>query len=87
MSCDDNCKLLLDATNPFSSGTPVSPTTIAYSYSWTQWRNYFHENVAEGINDQHISDWIPLVKGESYYIEGQHIQWSGLEHFTVSLEI
>ncbi len=60
---------------------------IAYRYSWGQWRAYFHANGAEGINEKHISDWIPLLKGESYYIEGQHIQGSGGEHFTVSVEI
>lgn len=73
MSCDDACRLLLDSVNPFSSGTPTSPTLIAYRNSWTQWRNYFHQNGADGTDEVHISEWISLVEGESYYIEGQHM--------------
>jgi len=90
ISCDDACKLLLDAVNPLSSGTPASPSVIAYRYYWTQWRNYFYQNGvngAEGSDEVHISEWVSLVEGESYYIEGQHIQYSGGEHFTVSVEI
>ena len=34
-----------------------------------------------------MSEWIALTAGEYYYMEGQHIQGSGGDHFTVSVEI
>ena len=61
ISCDDMCRLLLDAANPFSSGTPPIPTIIATRGTWTSWRNYFHDVNSEGINQSHKSEWISLV--------------------------
>ena len=36
--------------------------------------------------NQYISDWVALTKGEFYKIEGYMIEWSSDDHFTVSVE-
>jgi len=36
---------------------------------------------------KHISDWISLEAGQSYYILGKYGEWTSMEHFTVSVEI
>jgi hypothetical protein len=85
LSCDDICQLLLDSVNPFvpgSASTP-QPTQIAYRNYASNWRSYFYAN----YDDKHISDWISLQEGSSYYISGQTGEWGGNEHFTVSVEV
>jgi hypothetical protein len=42
-----------------------------------------------GVEDlgRHMSDWVNLTAGESYYLEGRHYEGSGGDHFTASVEI
>ena len=90
ISCDDVCKLFLNTTHPWDSSNPVDTlsadiTTIAERYSWTNWRQYFIENV-EGSTTQHKSNWTALTEGQYYKIEGFHGEYGGGDHFTVSVE-
>lgn len=48
---------------------------------WSGYRNYFTTDGAR------VSKWINLTKDEYYYIELKHIQYTGGDHATVSLEI
>lgn len=34
-----------------------------------------------------VSDWIPMVKGEKYYMYGKHWEHHGSDHFVVGVEI
>ena len=33
------------------------------------------------------SDWIPLIKGESYFIRGETAEAAGADYFSVAVEI
>jgi hypothetical protein len=55
---------------------------IAYRNGHLLWRNYwFNETSTQ------VSAWIPLTAGKSYYMKGQMIEYTGDDHFTVSVEI
>ena len=87
ISCDDKCKLFLDATNPFNAASPVEPTVteVAARHWAIEWRHYFVTPEAADIN-QYITQWIPMQAGEFYKIEGFMMEWNGNDHFTVSVE-
>lgn len=87
ISCDDKCELEFDATNKFNSEDPTTPAPeiIAQRHSLTDWRHYFYPPAPESP-DQYISDWIELEEGEYYKMNGYHFEWSGEDHFTVSVE-
>lgn len=87
MSCDDKCELTFDATNKFDKTSPVTPApeTIATRNWWAEWRHYFYP-VDPDSGHQYISDWLDLEEGEYYKIDGYHMEWTGSDHFTVSVE-
>ena len=71
ISCDDACRLYLDAANKFDKSAPTEPTRerIAIRHWATGWRNYLVVPDADASN-QYQSDWIPMEEGEFYSIEG-----------------
>lgn len=60
---------------------PSQKTTLLSHSSYTNYRNYFTPD------NSRVTAWVALTAGEYYYIEGQHIQGGGSDHFTVSVEI
>ena len=86
MSCDDKCKLHMDTT-PYNAAAPVEPTLteIAWRNSAGGWRDYF-STPSDSFN-QFESAWVVLTAGESYYLEAEHLQYTGGEHISVSVEI
>jgi len=82
ITCDDNCELQFDAANPYDAATP--PT---YVYTKIAYRSG-----AVGFRDIHrtgsktVSDWIDLVKDKRYSMQGKHIEGTGDDHMTVSVE-
>ena len=87
LSCDDACKLLMDTSNPYNAASPVTPVPVQLAIRhWAiGFRSYNHPQDANDANI-HVSDWISLVAGESYYMEGHHLEYGHGEHFTVSME-
>jgi len=87
ISCDDACNLHFDETTPFDATNPVEPslTQKANRDSPTEWRHYFMTPDAADAS-QYISDWVALTEGEFYKIEGYLMEYSGDDHFTVSVE-
>lgn len=87
ISCDDACRLYLDANNKFDKDAPVEPTLeqIAIRHWATTWRNYLM-TPEEGHSNQYQSEWIALEEGEFYMIEGFMLEYTGSDHFTVSME-
>ena len=87
VSCDDACKLFLDETTPFDAAAPVEPVMSekANRSTASEWRHYFMSAEASD-SSQHISDWIALTEGEFYRMEGYLLEYSGSDHFTVSVE-
>jgi hypothetical protein len=86
MSCDDKCKFYMDL-NAYDPAAPVEPTLteLAWKNGGGAWRDYF-ARVPDSWSS-HSSSWIPLEGGKSYYIETEHIQFSGSEHVSVAVEI
>ena len=87
MSCDDACKLLIDTTNKYDKDAPVEPSReqIAIRHWATSWRNYLITPEEEASN-QYQSEWIAMEEGEFYSIEGFMLEYTGSDHFTVSME-
>lgn len=82
ITCDDYCQLDLDSTNPYDEATPPTYKRVKIAYNsgaidFRDWRR---------TNSQHRSDWISLVKGKSYSMLGKHVEYTGDDHFTVSVE-
>ena len=77
MSCDDTCSLSLgnEAMNP------LSLAVILQLDRYSGYRNYFT------VSGSRISSWITLTKDNYYPIEAKHVQITGADHFTVSVEI
>lgn len=67
MTCDDNCKLEFDATNPYDE---ASPPTYSYktivSTGWSNYRDYYK------TGSDKVSAWIDLVGGKKYSMVGKH---------------
>ena len=87
ISCDDACQLFLDDANKFDKENYVAPdiTQIAIRHSNTSWRNYILIP-SEDSSHQYQSEWIAMEGGEFYAIEGFALQYTGGDHFTVSVE-
>ena len=64
--------------------TPVAPTLVekAKCSSAREWRHYF----MSVDTSEAVSDWVPLSEGEFYKIEGFMFEYTGTDHFTVSVE-
>ena len=56
--------------------------TLLDTHHHTSRRHYTKED-----NQVRISEWVPLEKGKKYYIEADHQEWYGGDHFTLSVEI
>lgn len=82
MACDDWCRLNLGDTPMNAENT----TQINYNTAWNAVRDYWDINQA-GNNPNRTSQWIALEEGEHYYIQGQHLEGSGGDHFSVAVEI
>jgi GLEYA domain len=77
MSCDDYCQLYFSNAN-----MDPSKKALILGIGWnTAYRNYFT------VDGKRISAWLNLTKDEYYFIELRHIQGSGGDHVTVSVEI
>lgn len=76
MSCDDTCTLQLSNVNL----DPTAKTEILRLNSYTSYRDYY-------LDSSRRSSWIALQANGYYYIEANHIQYSGGDHLTVSVEI
>lgn len=74
MACDDKCYLKFSNV----SMDPSQAVSILNQDSYTSYRNY--------INDTRYTDWISLEKDGYYYLEAAHIQYSGNDHLTISVE-
>ena len=87
ISCDDACNFHMDETTPFNAASPVEPvlTEKANRSSASEWRHYFMTPDASD-SSQYISDWVALTEGEFYKVEGYMMEYSGDDHFTVSVE-
>ena len=87
IACDDACQLFIDETNKWDRSAPVEPDAqqIAIRHSATGWRNYLLEPEPES-SSQYRSDWIALEEGEFYKIEGFMMEYTGSDHYTVSVE-
>lgn len=82
MACDDWCRLNLGNTPMNASDT----TEINYNTAWNEIRNYWDISNTWG-NPNRTSQWIALEEGEHYYIQGQHLEGTGGDHFSVAVEI
>lgn len=60
---------------------PSAKANILQIDSWEHYRNYFK------VDGKRMSAWLNLTKDEYYFIELRHIQGSGGDHVTVSVEI
>jgi hypothetical protein len=77
-ACDDYCSVKLALTPDQSTETK----TLLDTHAATDRRHYRRED-----NQERISEWVPLEKGKKYYIEADHQEFGGSDHFTVSVEI
>ena len=86
ISCDDACKLFMNTDTPFDKAAPADAplTEIAARWWAAEFRHYFVTPPED--SHQYISDWVDLAAGEFYKIEGYAMEWSGNDHFTVSVE-
>jgi hypothetical protein len=82
LACDDFCKLNLGNV----SGAVEDPTEIASIGSHLDYRDWWatKSNVQQYKRQ---SDWISMTKGEHYYMEAQHIERNGGDHFAAAVEI
>lgn len=78
MACDDGCKLKFDQT----AGRLGSETEIL-SASYSPYRSYHYKSATQ----TRVSAWIPLVQGEAYYIQAEHVEYTSGDHLTVGVEI
>jgi len=79
ITCDDHCNIRLGNETGNSTNTEI----IVENYAWTYYRNWFQSGKAAGL----VSEWISLTEGEYYYIEGNHYEGGGGDHFTAAVEI
>jgi len=89
LACDDWCRTWLSSTKwDKSKNDAYTMDQINIRSSWTNWRQYNHEIVADNIaSNKWISDWITLEANEYYKIEGVHGEHTGShDHATVSVE-
>lgn len=78
MACDDQCYLKMGA----SPNTVDAPTELIKITSGTGFRQFYKFDT---VNRK--SDWITMTKGEPYYIEAGHVEWTHGDHFSVAVEI
>ena len=80
ISCDDDCELWHSATADDSSAkAKILELTWAMDH-----RQYWIEGTNGNVQ---ASAWISMNAGDKHYLEGRHIEGSGHDHFTVSVEI
>jgi hypothetical protein len=77
MTCDDTCQLYI-------SNVTMNTTTKQWIYQSPYiagFRSFFHPD------GRRISNWVNLTKGEYYYIEARHVQYTGADYVSVAVEI
>jgi hypothetical protein len=62
----------------------TSPTIIADNRYNTDYRDWWE---TRGAQFKKISDWITLDAGVHYYIEANHYEGTGGDHFSAAVEI
>lgn len=77
MACDDTCRLSFSTDNL----DPLTATTRLEYNSHTSYRDYFNTEL------DRRTEWFALVEGNYYYMKTEHIQNTGGDHLTVSVEI
>jgi hypothetical protein len=77
VSCDDWCQLHFNNAGK----DPVGKKVIYSSDAGASYRNYFN------LNGRKTTAWLNLTEGEYYYLEARHIQVTGGDHMTISVEI
>lgn len=83
LACDDYCSLKLGNT----SNQIANTTLVANNWAATDYRDFWETRGGHRTDQKRISDWISLTAGEHYYIEGQHLEGNGGDHFTTAVEI
>jgi len=54
-----------------------------YTNTWVTYRDWYSL-----VRDEpHISEWISLTEGLPYFIQAQHYERGGGDHYTVAVEI
>jgi hypothetical protein len=61
-----------------------NPTELVLTMRGTDHRDWWETT---GSGYKKISDWVSLNVGEHYYIEGQHLEGNGGDHFAAAVEI
>lgn len=66
-----------------NTSDPKNLTEVIKTTSWAEYRDYytFRHNLPQ------ISDWVSLTEGVPYYMEAEHSEAGGGDHFTASVEI
>ena len=80
IACDDYCMLKLGNV----SMVVEDPTELVKTFRGTNYRDWWETS---GSEYKKISDWVSLTEGEHYYIEGQHLEGNGNDHFSAAVEI
>lgn len=61
--------------------SPGDKTLFFESPGWTSYKSYI------SVDEKRVSKWVSLIKDDFYYLEVHHIQYTGGDHLTVSVEI
>ena len=87
ISCDDACQLFIDSNNKFNKDSPVAPSLaqIAMRGSASGIRDYLMTPPPDN-SWKYQSDWISMEGGEFYKMEGFMFEYTGDDHYTVSVE-
>jgi hypothetical protein len=79
MSCDDDCKIIFN-NQTITTNNSVEILRVNRS---TPRRDFW--SVLPG--GPRVSEWQSLTAGESYYLEVQHLEYTGNDHVSVAVEI
>jgi len=83
-SCDDHCELYMGSVP--DSDLERDVTKILDIDHWNEFRRMSY--TSHGGEDQtRISDWITLEAGQKYYVEANHLNGWGGQHFSTGVEI
>ena len=91
-SCDDECKFYMSLSDPMD---PAAKELLMYrtyigDYAFRSYGEHNHNNDPDASDSKVgsvFSEWIDLEADTYYYIETQHREWSGADHFTVGFEV
>jgi len=77
MACNEDCEFHMG----LNTSDPLNTTKIM-----SRWHASGRRAHMKLMGDT-VSDWIPMVKGEKYYMYGKHFETHGSDHFVVGVEI